>query len=325
MKTVLLCGYYGFGNAGDDAILLSLIQQLQEEGYTPIVLSAKPAISKQLYGVDCYHRFSPLAVHQAFKRCDRLIMGGGTLLQSVTSSRSLLYYLSIMRLSFLYRKPVSFIAQGGGPFMNHRYDRMIRDTLNRCEEISVRDETSLKLYRSLGVTRPIRLTEDPVLHLKLTEPHPYPKLHFDHPRPLIGISVRSWVNDAMLIKEMKEACLHWIDRGFNIVFIPFHHPHDVHISNGIASELPAGCVHVIEGELPVLSILTLVGDVDVLVGMRLHSLIFAANQSTPYVGVSYDPKIDAFLERHNEHAACSAAHPQAEKLIQAVERKVTHG
>ena len=55
---------------------------------------------------------SPVAILRAVKKCDMLISGGGSLLQDVTSSKSLHYYLSIIRCAEFFHKKVFIYSQG---------------------------------------------------------------------------------------------------------------------------------------------------------------------------------------------------------------------
>ena len=51
--------------------------------------------------------------------------------------------------------------------------------------------------------------------------------------------------------------------------------------------------------------MSLIGNMDILVGVRLHSLIHAAIMGIPPVGIAYDPKINSFLHSIGMKAACT--------------------
>ena len=90
---VLVSGYYGFSNAGDDAILEAIQQSVQTVGEDigVTVLSNDPALTWKQYSMDAIPRFRVGEVFSALRRCDVLLSGGGSLLQDTTSTRSLLY------------------------------------------------------------------------------------------------------------------------------------------------------------------------------------------------------------------------------------------
>ena len=108
MYNILISGYYGFDNIGDESILRTLVTSLRERipDCSLTVLSHDPAATREKYGVEAVERMSPLAIARAVRRCDMLISGGGSLLQDVTSSKSLHYYLAIIRFAQLLGKKV---------------------------------------------------------------------------------------------------------------------------------------------------------------------------------------------------------------------------
>ena len=117
MYNILISGYYGFDNIGDESILRTLVTSLRERipDCSLTVLSHDPAATREKYGVEAVERMSPLAIARAVRRCDMLISGGGSLLQDVTSSKSLHYYLAIIRFAQLLGKKVFIYSQGIGP------------------------------------------------------------------------------------------------------------------------------------------------------------------------------------------------------------------
>ncbi len=117
MYNILISGYYGFDNIGDESILRTLVSSLREHipDCSLTVLSHNPASTREKYGVEAVDRMSPVAILRAVKGCDMLISGGGSLLQDVTSSKSLHYYLSIIRCAQFFRKKVFIYSQGIGP------------------------------------------------------------------------------------------------------------------------------------------------------------------------------------------------------------------
>ncbi|MFQ9771301.1 MAG: polysaccharide pyruvyl transferase family protein [Oscillospiraceae bacterium] len=119
MYNILISGYYGFDNIGDESILRTLVTSLRERipDCSLTVLSHDPAATREKYGVEAVERMSPLAIARAVRRCDMLISGGGSLLQDVTSSKSLHYYLAIIR----FRAAAG--QEGVHLFAGHRPDR----------------------------------------------------------------------------------------------------------------------------------------------------------------------------------------------------------
>ena len=171
MGNVLLSGYYGFGNIGDEAILTSTINALRKArpDLNLIVLSQHPDETSHTYNVESYHRMSITEVTTAMKKSDLVIFGGGSLLQDATSFRSLLYYLSIINLAHIYKKPVIVYANGIGPIRSRLGRVLTKRALETVEAITVRDAESRDELIEMGVTKDIEVTADPAF---LLEPSP---------------------------------------------------------------------------------------------------------------------------------------------------------
>ena len=172
MYNILISGYYGFDNIGDESILRTLVTSLRERipDCSLTVLSHDPAATREKYGVEAVERMSPLAIARAVRRCDMLISGGGSLLQDVTSSKSLHYYLAIIRFAQLLGKKVFIYSQGIGPIEKDADRRATARALRRADGIVVRDERSAALLAEIGVpAERVVITADPVIRMKKTD------------------------------------------------------------------------------------------------------------------------------------------------------------
>jgi polysaccharide pyruvyl transferase WcaK-like protein len=123
--------------------------------------------------------------------------------------------------------------------------------------------------------------------------------------PVIGISVRYWNEDRSELNQLAQ-CLRIINeqREVEFRFLPFHTPADEEASQYVIKQMgisPSRSSHIhVAEEADILhpqDMLAQIGACDLLIGMRLHSLIYAAAQYVPMLGISYDPKIDQFLQR----------------------------
>jgi len=108
MHRIVISGYYGFNNIGDESILKAVVENLQERlrRIEITVLSQNPENTREKFGVKAVGRMKPVQIIRSIFKCDLLISGGGSLLQDVTSKRSILYYLAIMWIAILFRKKV---------------------------------------------------------------------------------------------------------------------------------------------------------------------------------------------------------------------------
>lgn len=167
---IVLSGYYGFGNAGDEAILEAMIADLREAcpGARLTVFSAQPGKTSRTHGVAAVHRFSVPGVWNALGQADLLISGGGSLLQDVTSSRSLWYYLAVLGMAKARGLRTMVYANGLGPIRLAANRRAAGAVLRRADVITLRDPDSVRVLASdLGVgRRDVMLTADPAFGLR---------------------------------------------------------------------------------------------------------------------------------------------------------------
>lgn len=310
VKTIVVSGYYGFRNSGDEAVLQSILSALEEEGRAagivikPVVLSIDPKWTSRTYGVKAVHRMKLAEVRNAIKNSDGLISGGGSLLQDATGLGSIPYYLGILKLAQWMGKPTFIYAQGIGPVNRKLFRPFIASVFRRCEYISVRDSESAALLHSMGVARDgIQVVPDPVMGLALPEGEAAGAATGSEELPVVGVSVRFWNADRSELAKLAEGLASLCRRcAVHIRFLPFHVPGDDEASRFVIEQMgnvaEFGCAvsTAAETEHPY-EMLREVSRCRLLIGMRLHSLIYAASQEVPLLGISYDPKIDHFLSR----------------------------
>ena len=160
MKKVLVSGYIGFNNFGDEAIFYSLSNHLKKLEFDVSVLCSNKNIVKEKYDVKTYNFKKPFEIIKAIFNCDILISGGGSLLQNKTSNFSLFYYLSILLIAKLLLKKTIIFAQGIEPINGKLQTFITKSVLKTVNFISVRDENSLNLLKSWKLN-PI-LVSDPI-------------------------------------------------------------------------------------------------------------------------------------------------------------------
>lgn len=289
MKKVLISGYYGFGNMGDEAILSAMVTSLRADipNIDITVGSFRPAETEKKYGVKAIPR-SIRSIRHALKNTDLFISGGGGLLQDVTSVRSLMYYCLLLVLARIERVPVMIYGQGIGPIRRTLSKILVRLALSGCDTIAVRDAESKALLQGIGVRRDIVVTADPALLLKPAQVSKLKDLH----RPIVGFALRAWQgidfdHMAGLADEISRKL------GASIAFLPFHAKRDHSVAEQIAGRMDKKPVIVDDIDLPS-EALGVVGELDTLIGMRLHSTIFAAIQGVPFIPIAYDPKVKGF-------------------------------
>jgi polysaccharide pyruvyl transferase CsaB len=302
MTNFLITGYYGFLNSGDDAILTSMCEDIKSLGIDSkiTILSKKPNITKEEYKENAAYRFSFISVINEIRHTDILLMGGGSLLQDRTSTRSLIYYLSILGLAKIFRKKCMIYANGIGP-IRKRFNRFITKIMvNKVDIITLRENLSVKELKKIGVSKPlIRVTADPVFSLKLKSIDVnkiLDKEEIDTSKPFVAVLFRDWNNKEEYVDKMSKICDYVVQElKMNILFIPMKYPNDISVSDQISKSMKCES-YVLKNKYDVNTIIQIIGQSKFVLSMRLHALLYAALKSIPMIGFIYDPKVKYFLE-----------------------------
>ena len=269
---ILLSGYYGFDNTGDEAIALAITREFRARGHHVNVLSATPDATAREFGVQSTARMQPIALLRAVASCDTLLSGGGGLLQDHTSARNLTYYLTLIRAAKLFGKRVVVFNQSIGP-LSPQGGRRTASAL-RGVRVIVRDRGSLETLRKLGVEA--QLGGDPALLLK-------PRVTSrDEQRVLLA--PRGGQREAT--QRLAELARALRAQGREVVTLSFQPQLDDEEAQIIGGE-------VISTSDPQVALDAIAG-AGYVVGVRLHAVILAAAAGVPFAGVSYDPKVAGF-------------------------------
>lgn len=297
-----ILGYYGYGNCGDDALLEAILSDIKKlrPYFSPTVLSYKPASTVEDYGVKAVNRFDLFAVSRLFKRTKLFIAGGGSLVQDITSTKSLLYYLFVIVLAKRKGLPVMLYGNGIGP-INRKFNRYIAArVLNMADVITLRDYDSLELLGELGVKKPeIRVTADPALSLECNDTAPGEKIlekyGVDKESPFFCMSVRKWRNMKNGAEAFAGICDTAYEKyGLKAVILPMQYSKDIQLSLEIMQKAKHPCT-VINESLNAEQILSVLKLSECAVAVRLHMLIFGSLLGKAVLGVDYDPKVSSFL------------------------------
>ena len=304
MYKILISGYYGFNNIGDESILRTVIDNLREKlpGADITVLSQSPAQTGEKYGVKAAHRMKMGDILRSVWRCDLLLSGGGSLLQDATSRRSILYYLFILALAQILGKKTFIYSQGIGPILQPRNRRLTAFILRRASGIVVREVKSRDLLVEIGVPEEhINVTADPVIRVKKPDLSLGTEILAREGCPrrpdtiTVGWALKSRNPNPKLLQEVQK-CILWLQEEYHAdsVLIPFFHDEDMKVCRAVADQMD-GRVGCLSSKYLSEEMLSIIGCMDVLVGIRLHSLIYAAVMDVPMIGISYDPKVGSFL------------------------------
>lgn len=301
---VVICGAYGKGNSGDNAILNAIVEQLHHiDPDLPITaLSRDPMETKLCAGIDAVYTFSVFKIGRLLRRTKLYISGGGTLMQDATSTRSLLYYLFSIRQAHRRGCKVMLYGCGIGPISKERNQKRTAKVLNRYVNIiSVRDRYSIDTLEQLGVTEPeIHLNADPAL---LIDPPDTDELRsylrrsgLVEGKSYVMIALRPWDGFTEKIGAFAAAA-EYLHREYGLIPLLYamEPARDEAAVKAVAEKIH--CPHlVLSAGTNGAEILALVRRMSLVISMRLHTLIFASGQGVPVVGIVYDPKVSGFLD-----------------------------
>ncbi len=315
MKNILLAGYYGFGNLGDEAILEMVLKQLLEitDKDNITVLSGNKEETSKKYNINTIDRNNVVSIINKLRTSDALVFGGGSLLQDVTSNRSIYYYLLLIRLAKIMKNKVIMLSQGIGPILNENSRKITANTLNKVDYITVRDKQSKDFLENIGVNENlISLSADPVINFRAEE-----KLEkVIHEKKKVCFSLRNWKCSDVSCK-ISHIAEKLIKNNIECHFIPFYYNEDLQLINEIDEIIGDDAVYYKE-RLSTNEAYDIIKGMNLLVGVRLHSLIFAASAGVPFVAVSYDHKVDHFAESVNMDVACCIENIDTELLYREI-------
>ncbi len=284
----VLCGYYGKGNGGDEALLATLLQMLPAH-VKPIVLSGNPEETHNRYGVETCDRMAFAPVLKSLRRSDAFIWGGGSLMQDATSAMSPLYYGGLMTLAQQLKLKTVAWAQGIGPLKRPLTRWLTQKALSGCTAVSVRDRGSTALVCDWQI--PCITAPDPVWAL---EAAPVPGL-WNLPAPRVAVTLRSHPQlTATRLANFTRALVDFqTATQVCILLLPFQLSQDLAIAQAIQPQLP-GANQILCLEDP-RSLKGVFRGVEMAIGMRYHSLIMAAAEGCRCFAISYDPKVSQLM------------------------------
>ncbi|HKX37303.1 MAG TPA: polysaccharide pyruvyl transferase family protein [Burkholderiales bacterium] len=303
-----ITGSYGGLNLGDEAILQSMIAQLRKDlpRVEITVFSRDAEDTKQRHQVERavpVRKLSRTEIVPEVERLDLLLLGGGGLLYDA-DARTYLREVTVAREKGI---PVMVYAIGAGPLADAAVQAAVREALSDVQVVTVRENSAHRVLEEAGLRREVTVTADPALLLR---PEPLPRGIMVHEglegrRRLIGMSVREPgvaapdLDPKVYHALLSNAADFMVDRwSANVVFVPMErsvldtqHSHAV-----IAGMLRPQRATVLKGKYTPGQMLSWMKRFDFALGMRLHFLIFAAIQGTPFVALPYAGKVSGFLE-----------------------------
>lgn len=305
MKKVLISGYFGYGNFGDEAILQVLIDNLTEVGFKKediTVLSNNPALTSQIHSIQSINRWNFLDYVISVLNNKCVIFTGG-LFQDKTSFASLFYYILQILIAGICQKEIAFYAIGIGPLQRKISQILFNFAVKTVGFITVRDQASSSLIPHKSN---IVITCDPAWTIKpdLSFQKNITKINWD--LPILGLSIKNdpalkshhLVNLADRISKIMLSMKEW-----QVVLIPcmtyedlpvLYEIYDLILKKTNAYER----ITIIENfaDYPIAQQAGILASTSAMIGMRYHALLIPIANGKPVFGLIYDPKVKSLIE-----------------------------
>lgn len=291
MARLLLAGYLGCGNLGDDAVLLGLIHGLRPYGHTFTVMSGAPDETYRVHGLPSVPRRDRAAFRKAIAESDALVFAGGSIFQDATSLRSVFYYASLVSEAKRAGKRVMLVGQGVGPLRRTLGKRWAAAAFEKADAVVVRDPASAQTLKALGVNRPVRLGADPAF--LLPEPQGAEGEAFGvGSMRTVGLAPRPLRDDPSVAAVFGDLARALFDAGLMPVLIEMDRAVDGPLLDQIAKR-QGGKVPELRKVASPVQVQQRIRRMEAVVAVRLHAGILAATVGVPAVMVDYDPKVSA--------------------------------
>jgi polysaccharide pyruvyl transferase CsaB len=293
---VIICGYYGYGNIGDEATLCQTVKKLKRQNISDItVLSKTPKKTAKALGIKAIYRYNIFFIIDAMRRADAFLLGGGNLLQNQTSNRSLYYYVSVLLLAKRMGARCFYFSSGIGELHGRRATEITKKALSLCEKITVRTESDKKTVKSL-LKKANAFTVSDAVFLYEGGDFSYLELRYSF--------LRGKKYAVFSLREPRKGRKRWAEELSDAIsrlyeeekilpiFIPFHKKKDERITKEIIKR--ANCGIVVDA-LSSDEVVYLLKGATFSSGMRMHLMIFSLLAETPHLLLSYDKKCKDML------------------------------
>jgi len=296
---VVLSGYYGFDNSGDDALLKAVVDSLraEKENIKILVLSKKPSQTMEEHNVFAINRHNFFQIFKYLKMCRVFIYGGGSLIQDITSTKSIVYYITLLKIAKKYGLKLMIYGNGIGPIIKKKNIERVQKSLVLCDYISLREPESLNELNRLGINvKKTALSVDPAFVIEPKEAShvlEYENIRAD--KNYFCVNLRSWrYNEPNFTDKIAKLIKMQIEKNFIPIYIAMH-PSDYNILKEVITKVNSR--HILLSKVyDIGTLMSIIKESKFIVAMRLHSLIYAISVGVPAIGLAYDPKVSFFLE-----------------------------
>jgi len=326
---VLICGAYGRGNTGDEAILKSIVSEMRGiDAEMPIcVMSRTPDDTRIGNEIDSIYTFNIPTFMKKARHTKLFINGGGSLIQDATSSRSLYFYLFTLYMAKKLGCRVIMYGCGIGPVARKANQKIASKVLNKYVDIiTLRDDISREELLRLGVTKPeVHLAADPTMGFVPADDKQIDAYFDSQGVPKDGeymcFCLRNWKKSDFNQTFAAAAEYAYNKYALPALFVPVELPKDADEARKVAEQVRTP-YYMMESQRPIGVTIGILKRMRAIVSMRLHALVFAVGYGVPVIGVSYDIKVEGFMNYIGADSLVKLEELELSKLCRMIDEAV---
>lgn len=316
MKKIVIRGYYGRDNLGDELMKEIFIESLGESAELQIMNSDPQGLYKS-FGIDTPEELvtgktpSFINIIRRFitiLKADLFVFGGGTIL----TDKHGFFHLAENAVYFLFRRAIGkknlLISVGATEFKSKIGKTLSKLLISCSQEALIRDDDSYKLLKKLTRnSKKLICSSDMVL---LTPNH----LSFlsNIERNTVGVCAMpyNWAtfhkngNDLALLKKLAEQIvLIGKQTGLKFLIIPIQYGDNCTTDYEYSKQLYDILKNKVDVQFckckSIKQKIDVIGQCEYLISMRLHALMISALAGGKVFAVNHNEKIDYFMKRYS--------------------------
>lgn len=308
MKKILLKGYYGFGNAGDDALLYSIIKRLKVHDTQIDVLSKYPLDSNFTNEINNL-KLNNINLFKTVFNADVVIYGGGSQLQDFGTLKNKLTLLRSLFLNWitkLRKKKVIYLGVSIGPVSSKTGRILIEQLMKTSDLLWVRDQRSYDFLQTIKKIKSKNFLS-PDLVLSLETEH-IKNIKKNNEKKIFGINLMPHFNKIEVNKEIESTILENISKiieehsDVSFKFFQFQNSSQMNdelmynkLSSFLEERSQSWHIEYIKYK-NIHSLLIELNKCDFFIGMRLHSAVLCDTLNIPHILLSYHPKGEGYAK-----------------------------
>lgn len=251
-----------------------------------------------------------------YEWADVVVSCGGGFLLSHGFSVALLQHLVQITTAFSYKKPVVIYSQSIGPFYNRFMQVLAGKVLEKIDKIYIREKVSQDWLTKIGCkSNKVEIVPDSAFAMEDVKSKSIDelvcKIKQNHNGPFIGMTVRDWnFPEVSNSEDYRAKYIESIRAGISYISTecngkvllmpqvlgpnPFND--DRIISREILEGIPLEQAQLLDYDFSPRELKYLYSKMDMFVGTRMHSNIFALSNLVPTVAINYEHKTKGIME-----------------------------